>query len=62
MPEKQNYALFETYTRKWLHKKTGFSLNYLCRIATGKAPLNRSFIERVCYRLKKSEEELFRKD
>ena len=47
MPEKQNYALFETYTRKWLHKKTGFSLNYLCRIATG---------------LKKSEEELFRKD
>ena len=57
----EQYALFLKYTRKWLHRKTGFSIEYLSRLATGKARMNRSFIERVCYRLNKSEEELFRK-
>ncbi|MBA7546502.1 hypothetical protein ES705_38894 [subsurface metagenome] len=60
MPEKQ-YALFSKYSRKWLIKKTGFSEGYLSRLATGRARMNRSFIERVCFRLNKSEEELFRK-
>ena len=60
MPEQQ-YALFKRYTRKWLHRKTGFSLEYLSRLATGRARMNPSFIERVCFKLNKSKEELFRK-
>lgn len=58
MSEKQ-YILFKKYRREWLHQVTGFSLGYLSRLATGKAPLSRSFIERVCFMLKKSEPELF---
>jgi len=53
------HPLFFKYTRDWLHEATGFSKNYLCRIATGRAPLTRSFIERVCYKLQMPEQELF---
>jgi len=56
------HPLFVKYRREWLHEVTGFSLNYLCRIATGRAPLTRSFIERVCFALKKPESELFLPD
>jgi len=56
------HPLFAKYKRDWLHEVTGFSKNYLCRIATGRVPLNRSFIERVCFSLHQPESELFLPD
>jgi len=53
------HPLFIKYTRYYLSNKTGFSKGYLSRIATGKLPLSRSFIERVCFKLGESEENLF---
>ena len=53
------HPLFIKYTREWLHEVTGFSKGYLSRVATGKTPLSRSFIERVCFKLNQPEEELF---
>lgn len=58
----QQHPLFERYTRDWLHKVTGFSKGYLSRVATGKVPLSRAFIERVCFKLNLPEEELFLPD
>ena len=54
-----NHPLFLIYTREFIHERTGFSKSYLCRISRGRTPLTRSFIERMCYKLKRSEEELF---
>ena len=54
--------LFTKYTRDWLHEVTGFSKGYLCRVATGKVPLSRSFIDRVCWKLQLPEAELFSPD
>ncbi len=56
------HPVFIKYTRDWLHQVTGFSKGYLCRVATGKASLTRSFIERVCFKLNQPEEELFLPD
>ena len=56
------HPLFIKYTRDWLHEVTGFSKGYLCRVATGKVSLSRSFIERVCFTLKLPEAELFLPD
>lgn len=53
------HPLFIKYRRDWLHQVTGYSKEYLCRVATGKIPLSRSFIERVCFKLNKPKEELF---
>ncbi len=53
------HPLFIKYTRDWLHQRTGFSKGYLSRVATGKVPLSRSFIERVCFKLREPEVELF---
>lgn len=53
------HPLFTKYKREWLSKMTGYSKGYLCRMATGSQPLSRSFIERVCFRLGRTEEELF---
>lgn len=53
------HPLFIEYRRDWLHKVTGYSKGYLSRVARGKIPLSRPFIERVCFRLKRPEEELF---
>ena len=58
---KEQYAVFRKYKRDWLSEVTGYSKGYLCRIATGKTLLTRSFIYRLCSRLNESEEELFRK-
>ncbi|MBA7616924.1 hypothetical protein ES703_24226 [subsurface metagenome] len=55
----RQHPLFIKYTREWLHQVTGFSKGYLCRVATGKTPLSRSFIERVCFKLNQPKEELF---
>ncbi len=55
----QQHPLFTIYRRRHLSEVTGYSMGYLCRIATGGQPLSRSFIERVCFTLKRPEEELF---
>jgi len=54
--------LFFMYTRHYLNQATGFSRGYLSRVATGRLPLSRSFIERVCFKLGESEEKLFLPD
>lgn len=58
----QQHPLFTKYTRDWLHKATGYSKGYLCRVATGRVLLSRSFIERICFKLNKPETELFLPD
>jgi transcriptional regulator with XRE-family HTH domain len=55
----EQHPLFIKYRRDWLHEKTGYSKGYLSRVATGRIPLSRSFIERVCFKLKQPESELF---
>lgn len=55
----QQHPLFAIYKRRYLSEVTGYSVGYLCRIATGGQPLSRSFIERVCFKLHQSEGELF---
>lgn len=55
----QQHPLFIKYKRDYLHELTGYSLGYLSRVATGKTLLRRSFIERMCFKLNQSEEELF---
>lgn len=55
----QQYPIFTTYKRQYLSRVTGYSLGYLCRLATGARPVNRSFIERTCFKLNRREEELF---
>lgn len=56
------HPMFIKYTRDWLHQRTGFSKGYLSRVATGKVPLSRSFIERVCFKIGEPEVELFLSD
>lgn len=53
------HPLFIKYTREWLHQVTGYSKGFFSRVATGRAPLTRSFIERVCFKLGLPEAELF---
>ncbi|MBA7565952.1 hypothetical protein ES708_07639 [subsurface metagenome] len=53
------HPLFVKYKRQWLHEVTGYSLGLLSRVATGRVPLSRSFIERVSHKLQQSEQELF---
>lgn len=53
------HPLFKKYTREYLHEVTGFSKGYLSRIATGRIPISSSFIERVCFKFRKPESELF---
>ncbi len=55
----QQHPVFKKYTRNWLHDMTGYSKCYLCRVAIGNVPLSRAFVERVCFKLKQSPEELF---
>ena len=55
----RQHPVFIVYRRDWLAEVTGFSKGYLCRVATGRYPLSRSFMERVCFKLGKPEAELF---
>lgn len=55
----EQHPLFIRYRREWLSKMTGYSKGYLSRVATGRIPLSRSFVERVCFTLRASEAELF---
>ena len=58
----QQHPLFIKYKRDYLHEVTGYSKGYLSRVATGKIPLSRPFIERCCYKLQQPESELFLPD
>lgn len=58
----EQHPLFIRYKRDWLHKVTGYSKGYLSRVAKGRIPLSRSFVERVCFRLHMPEVELFLPD
>jgi len=62
MSQNPQHPLFIKYTRDWLSEITGFSKGYLCRLSTGRVPLSRSFIERVCFKIGEPEEELFLPD
>lgn len=55
----RQHPVFIKYRRDWLAEITGFSKGYLSRVATGRYPLSRSFIERVCFKLGHPEAELF---
>lgn len=57
--EQEQHPIFVKYRRAWLHKMTGYSQGYLCRVATGKVRASRSFIERMAYSLKQPANELF---
>ena len=59
MMEQGQHPVFIRYRRDWLHRVTGYSKGYLCRVATGKIQASRSFIERIAYHLKQPEHELF---
>lgn len=58
----QEHPIFLKYRRDWLHEETGFSKGYLSRVSTGKLPLSRAFVERVCFKLGLPESELFLPD
>lgn len=58
-PAMLQHPLFAKYTRDWLYQVTGYSKGYLSRVATGRIPLSRFFIERVCSKLQRPEDELF---
>jgi len=58
----QEHPIFFKYRRDWLHEVTGFSKGYLSRVSTGKLPLSRAFVERVCFKLGLPESELFLPD
>ncbi len=53
------HAVFIKCKRDWLHQVTGYSLGYLCRVATGKVPLNSYFVERVAFATLQHPLELF---
>lgn len=55
----EQHPIFNKYKRDWLHEVTGFSKGYLCRLATGRIPLSRSFIEQACLKLEEPQVELF---
>ena len=59
MQNADQHPVFVKYRREWLREMTGYSKCYLSRVAIGRLPLSRAFIERVCYRLQKPESELF---
>lgn len=59
MDDAKQHPLFLKYRRDWLHEVTGYSKGYLSRVAIGREPLSSAFVERVCYRLRKQESELF---
>lgn len=60
--EQRQHPVFVIYTREWLHKTTGYSKDHLGRVANGKIPLTRGFVDRVCYSLNRPAEELFLPD
>lgn len=55
----RRHPLFDIFTRSWITSATGYTLSYLSRVATGKAPITRSFIDRCCFSLNRTEKELF---
>lgn len=65
MPQSQpppQHPLFEIYTREHISHVTGYSKVYLSRVSCGRTPLTRAFIDRVCFKLECTEEQLFSPD
>lgn len=56
---KRLHPLFKKYSRDWLSEVSGYTKSYLCRVARGRIPLTRSFIDRLCFKLNEPEVELF---
>lgn len=59
VPQAGPHPIFIKYTRAWLHEATGYSRGYLCRVATGKIPLSRSFMAKAVLALGESGGSLF---
>ena len=55
----EQHPVFKKYTREWLNELTGYSKIYLSRVASGRVPLSRSFVERLSFTLNEPAEELF---
>jgi len=53
------HPIFWKYSRTWLSQVTGYSKGYLCRVAKGHIHPSKSFVDRVCFRLHGTREELF---
>lgn len=56
------HPVFKKYKSAWLQEATGYSREYLLRVASGQVPLSRFFIERVSLKLGEPAEELFQLD
>ncbi len=56
----KQYLIFLKYTRAYLSEVTGYSKNYLSRIATGARAPSEVFIGVCCHTLKESQDDLFR--
>lgn len=61
MPQQQ-HPVFLKYTRDWLHQVTGYSKLYLCRVANGRVPITRPFVDRMSYKLNEPAKNLFLPD
>ncbi|MBA7555531.1 hypothetical protein ES705_48199 [subsurface metagenome] len=59
MTSERQYRLFLKYTREYLSQITGYSKNYLSRIATGARAPSETFIGVCCHTLKEPQEYLF---
>lgn len=55
----QQHPVFRKYKSEWLHEVTGYSKNYILRVASGNVPLSRAFVERVCFALGEPADHLF---
>jgi hypothetical protein len=53
------HPIFKKYTRDWLHDQTGYSKIYLSRVASGRVPLSKPFVDRMAYKLQEPAEALF---
>ena len=55
----EQHPVFKKYTREWLNELTGYSKIYLSRVASGRVPLSRSFVDRLVLNLGEPAEKLF---
>lgn len=53
------HPIFRKYTREWLHDRSGYSKIYLSRVASGRVPLSKPFIDRMAFKLQEPAEALF---
>jgi len=58
-PSWDQQPIFRKYRREYLAEVTGYSLEYLCRVARGANPLGQTFMDRCCHKLKEPQRKLF---